>query len=90
MPGHTHSRRSRIGAVAIVALVASMAATVSYADNAQQIGIAKGSRAAHETAHATYPSGSAGSKRDGGYSWTQRSFSTHRTSNQMMLPMPCR
>ena len=34
-------------------------------------------------------SGNAG-KCLGGYVWTQRSFSVHRTENQMALPLPCR
>jgi len=93
MPGLNLSSFPKAALIA-ASLILSVGATASYADVAQQIGIV---RSAHATVHPTtraqyHPSTSASAqpgKCVGGYNWMQRSFSVHRTENQMALPMPC-
>jgi hypothetical protein len=82
-------------AILAASLVLTAGATASYADVAQQIEIARG---AHVTVqpttraqfHSSVPTSTQSGKCVGGYNWTQRSFSVHRTENEMALPVPCR
>lgn len=81
-------------ALVAASLFASIGATASYADVAQQIGIARSSHAVVQSStraqyHPAAPTSGQSGKCVGGYSWTQRSFNVHRTDSQMMLPMPC-
>jgi hypothetical protein len=82
-------------ALVATSLALSVGATPSFADVAQQIAIA---RSGHATAQPNtraqftpaLTSGGHADKCLGGYVWTQRSFSVHKTDSEMSLPMPCR
>lgn len=90
---------SKAALIAVTGLMLSLGATASYADNAEQIGIARGGAqvSTHSTARALYPNPSfvpneadRSNECIGGYRWVQRAFDAGHTPGELALPLPCR